>query len=426
MPLDSGVVSRLGRAARTTLRSAARMLVAATFGATLAPTALAQGRGTAVEYYHAGFNHYFVTAFPGEIALLDGGAFGGAWARTGHAVPVWLQPQASTVETCRFFSETFTPRSSHFYTPYASECATLRQGTTWTYEGVAFHLRLADGSGNCPAGTSILYRLYNDSRSGAPNHRYTTNRAVFEQMRAAGWIPEGNGPQVVFACVPAGGGATDAIGLWEGTTGTGEDVVGVVLSDGSFYLFHGDGASRVNLVQGTGVFANRTFSSTSARDYEFIPAQDGSAATVTGTYVPRTSLSGTIASRGRTTTFSMNYTGDTPAPLALPSAPRTLNGVAYTLDGSTFGNITLGPGGRLAGDMLGCKVTGTLTPRTDIGVADLTVTISGSFCALGSDTMTGIALYEEEGGVGAMVMFARNAAQTNAIALVALMLPIAR
>jgi hypothetical protein len=42
MPLDSGVVSRLGRAARTTLRSAARMLVAATFGATLAPTALAQ------------------------------------------------------------------------------------------------------------------------------------------------------------------------------------------------------------------------------------------------------------------------------------------------------------------------------------------------------------------------------------------------
>jgi hypothetical protein len=76
--------------------------------------------------------------------------------------------------------------------------------------------------------------------------------------------------------------------------------------------------------------------------------------------------------------------------------------------------------------MLGCKVTGTLTPRADIGVADLTVTISGSFCALGSDAMTGIALYEEEGGVGAMVIFARNAAQTNAIALVALMLSIAR
>ncbi len=408
------------------LRSVVRILVTVAFGAAIAPTAIAQSTGTAVEYYHAGFNHYFVTAFPGEIALLDGGGFGGAWSRTGHVVPVWLQPQASTVETCRFFGETFTPRSSHFYTPYASECATLKQGATWTYEGVAFHLRLPDGSGNCPAGTSVLYRLYNESRSGAPNHRYTTSRAVFEQMRAAGWTPEGLGPQVVFACVPAGAGATDAIGLWEGTTGAGEDVVGVVLSDGTFYLFHGDGASHVNLVQGTGVFANRTFASTSARDYEFVPAQDGVTATVTGTYVPRTSLSGAIASRGRKTTFSLRYTGDAPAPMALPPAPRTLTGVAYTLDGSTFGNVTLGPGGRLTGDLLGCTIAGTLTPRADIGIADLTVTISGSFCTLGSDAMTGVALYEEESGIGALVAFARNATQTNAMTLAAFMLPVAR
>lgn len=32
---------------------------------------------TVVEYYYAAWDYYFVTAFPDEIAVLDGGAFGG-------------------------------------------------------------------------------------------------------------------------------------------------------------------------------------------------------------------------------------------------------------------------------------------------------------------------------------------------------------
>jgi hypothetical protein len=42
--------------------------------------ALDQPTGSAVEYYHAGFDHYFMTARQSEITLLDGGAFGGVWA----------------------------------------------------------------------------------------------------------------------------------------------------------------------------------------------------------------------------------------------------------------------------------------------------------------------------------------------------------
>ncbi|HET7200265.1 MAG TPA: hypothetical protein VFI80_05565, partial [Burkholderiales bacterium] len=38
----------------------------------------------AVEYYYSDWNFYFETAFPDEIAALDGGAFGGAWKRTGQ------------------------------------------------------------------------------------------------------------------------------------------------------------------------------------------------------------------------------------------------------------------------------------------------------------------------------------------------------
>ena len=422
MSLVAGFPQVAGRLVRSALVIAAAALVPAA----MPPCAAAQSTATAVEYYHAGFDHYFVTAFPGEIAALDGGAYGGVWARTGLAFPVWTTAQPSTAEACRFFSATFAPKSSHFYTPGAAECASLRAGGIWTYEGIAFHLRLTDGSGNCPAGTSNLYRLYNQGAGNAPNHRFTTSRAVFEQMRSAGWLAEGSGPQLVFACVPPAGGAIDAVGLLEGRTAAGEDIVGVVLSSGSFYLLFGDGATRAQLVQGTGTFANGTFASTDARDYEFEAARDVVPASVTGTYVAGTSLSGIIASRGRTTSFRASYVPDSSPPMRLPVADTALTGVALTLDGSTFGNLTLEPGGRLSGILLGCTITGTLVPRGDVRVADATVAIGGSFCAIGNHAMTGIAMFESEGGVSALIVFARNASQTNAFTFAGLALPAAQ
>src|SRR5262249_14825661 len=82
----------------------------------------------AVEYYYAAWNFYFVPSLPAEIAALDGGAFGGAWQRTGETFTAWSQPVAGALPTCRFFSTIFDPKSSHFYTPYANECASLKAG----------------------------------------------------------------------------------------------------------------------------------------------------------------------------------------------------------------------------------------------------------------------------------------------------------
>jgi len=160
--------------------------------------------GTAVEYYYAAWNFYFETAFPAEIAALDGGAFGGVWQRTGQTFTVWTDPSASpaAMPTCRFFSTAFSPKSSHFYTPFAGECATVKTEPAWQYEAIAFYIALADANGNCPAGTIPLYRAYDNGMGGAPNHRYTTSLAVLNQMIAAGWVFEGNGNNMVFACVP--------------------------------------------------------------------------------------------------------------------------------------------------------------------------------------------------------------------------------
>jgi len=161
----------------------------------------------AVEYYHAGWGYYFVTSFPDEIAALDGGAFGGVWKRTGQTFTVWTQGgDASAVSTCRFFSTAFAPKSSHFYTPFADECALVKTEPAWQYEGIAFYVALADANGMCGSGTTPLYRLYNNGMGGAPNHRYTTNLTILNQMLAAGWVFEGNGKTMVFACVPQAAG----------------------------------------------------------------------------------------------------------------------------------------------------------------------------------------------------------------------------
>jgi hypothetical protein len=195
------VTVRISGDGRTlTATEAGQSLIVARVGATyVAPAPVPSN--TAVEYYHVDFEHYFVTSLPAEIANLDAGNFYG-WARTGQSFKVFPLGEAGTANVCRFFSAAFAPRSSHFYTPYTSECTGLKANPKWTFEGEVFGFRLPDPSGNCPGGTVPLYRFYNNSANQAPNHRFTTSPLVRAQMVAQGWTAEGLGPQVVFACVP--------------------------------------------------------------------------------------------------------------------------------------------------------------------------------------------------------------------------------
>jgi hypothetical protein len=156
----------------------------------------------AVEYRHAGFDHYFVTAQASEIAALDAGQAQG-WTRTGETFAVRPPGTAGFADVCRFWSGTsFAPKSSHFYTSSGTECAALMGDAVWRFEGRVFAIAASDASGLCGAGTTPLYRLYNDGAGGAPNHRYTTSQATRSAMLALGWRAEGVGSGVI-GCVPA-------------------------------------------------------------------------------------------------------------------------------------------------------------------------------------------------------------------------------
>lgn len=154
----------------------------------------------AVEYVHDGTGHHFLTAAAPEIDVLDAGSVAG-WRRTGFAFNVYASPAAGTTATCRFFTAAFPAASSHFYSASDEECDALAQSPDWTFEGEVFATLRPAADGACPAGTLPVYRLYNNGRSGAPNHRYTIDPDVRQQMIAQGHAPEGVGDGVSW-CVP--------------------------------------------------------------------------------------------------------------------------------------------------------------------------------------------------------------------------------
>jgi hypothetical protein len=116
--------------------------------------------------------------------------------RTGESFNVYAANASGLAGVCRFYG-LFPPKSSHFYAPMGLGCdALLPNNPTWQYEGIVFYTALPDADGGCPAGNVPVYRLYNNGRGGADNHRFTTSQSVQVDMIAAGYTAEGNGTGV--------------------------------------------------------------------------------------------------------------------------------------------------------------------------------------------------------------------------------------
>ena len=132
------------RTPRRTVVAIATMVLAP-YATALEPTA------QVVEFYNPALNHYFITAFPEEAAMLDAGTTVKGWTRTGVTFNAWQSPgdDPLAVAVCRFFGTPSVGPDSHFYTADAAECATVKANPNWTYEAIAFHIRLPQ-SGSCP------------------------------------------------------------------------------------------------------------------------------------------------------------------------------------------------------------------------------------------------------------------------------------
>jgi hypothetical protein len=164
----------------------------------LATSIASVGAGAAspvVEFYNAALNHYFVTISATEAAAIDSGSAGPGWHRTARvfgAYPDAISAPADAAPVCRFYGNVAAGGpNSHFFTADPAECAAVKNDPGWRFEGVAFHVRIPDG-GTCPSGTDPVLRNYNRRfLQHDSNHRYGTDRALYDEMAAIGWAAEG-------------------------------------------------------------------------------------------------------------------------------------------------------------------------------------------------------------------------------------------
>ena len=173
----------------------ARRLGGACVLAFLASSAHA-GLGTAVEFYNAAINHYFVTAYPEEAAALDAGTNVKGWKRTGGQFTVFTDAADGLQAVCRFFGTPNVGPNSHFYTADAAECAKVKTLPAWTFEGIAYYIPVAT-SGDC-GGNWPVYRSYYSDQVRDANHRFTVDLTAHVRMKERrGDILEG-----IVMCAP--------------------------------------------------------------------------------------------------------------------------------------------------------------------------------------------------------------------------------
>ena len=163
-----------------------------------APLPPAPGEQTAIEYYNAGLDHYFMTSDPNEVAILDAGQQIPGWQRTGYAFNVYAPAASAGVAACRFFGVPGVGPNSHFFTILSNECDDVKRNPLWIFEGLVFRVEGPDGAGNCPADRVPVVRMYNNGKGGQANHRYLTSHSEIGEMLLEGWIIEGT----VFCSLP--------------------------------------------------------------------------------------------------------------------------------------------------------------------------------------------------------------------------------
>jgi len=141
---------------------------------------------TAIEYYNATLNHYFMTAYADEAAMLDAGIVVKGWTRTGVAFAAYSNAgdDPAAVPVCRFFGTPSVGPNSHFYTADAAECALVKQNPNWIFEGIAFHI-LLPASGACGQATQAVYRSFYPGKAvSESNHRFLPDLTMHQKMAA--------------------------------------------------------------------------------------------------------------------------------------------------------------------------------------------------------------------------------------------------
>ena len=208
-----------------------------------------------------------------------------------------------------------------------------------------------------------------------------------------------------------------AEGVYEGTYANGLTHLTLVTDTSRMYSILGTTTGGVfaisRFLEGLGTSTNGAFTATEVREYG--TGASTASGTFTGTYVPGTSLNGTLALGGANIAITgaplsnTTYVYNTPAKLANITGAWTLN----DLNGARV-TLLVEADGKFTGTSGTCAITGSLTPKsTGKNVFTFSVTSGPAPCPRPNDVSTGVAVEFTIGTARQLIAAASGVTRVN-------------
>jgi hypothetical protein len=198
--------------------------------------------------------------------------------------------------------------------------------------------------------------------------------------------------------------ATAAAGLWEGSTGNGRKLAGVVLENGTFWMLYSkpnEPNSVVGVLAGNGSVSGNQFSSGSGYDFNLEGRGNIQTttfnATVSSAVAGGASLNGTIGTLGADTNVSFNTTLNTEFTQAPPlsSVAGTFIGASFQRNYTDLQTLRIAPDGSISANAFsGCKVSGGISTKNRVSAFNFSLTFGAAPCRTPNTTVTGIGYYD--------------------------------
>jgi hypothetical protein len=196
--------------------------------------------------------------------------------------------------------------------------------------------------------------------------------------------------------------ASNAKGVWTGTTSINESAIVIVLEDGSYEIVYSrvGNPADAGVVRGTSSADAASFSSTDAMNYPVAQTTEAvgaaTAASVSGTFVAASTLELTLTTRSGTRTLAASYVAASDQAPSLGGPAGAYSGYNGHIGGRQNAVFTVDGAGNVAGsNAAGCTYVGAIAPRPALHVFDLSVVPTNSQCIFGSTHLSGLLYYDE-------------------------------
>ena len=200
---------------------------------------------------------------------------------------------------------------------------------------------------------------------------------------------------MLASCGGDGGPAPDpvtppasAAGFYVGTSGAGptlRDVSTLILDNGRVYSLYsgpagGPPTGIAGAVIGNGVTTGNTFTASPTRDFNFEAPASVTIGSLSASFTPRSSISGTVSGGVPAVAFTGTYAPAYENAPSLTTAAGTYNGFVGFSGGSEASTVVVASNGAISATSVGgCALTGTAGLHASGNVYDVTITV-GAGC----------------------------------------------